>query len=474
LHLHVRQSRRSHSRTDNRNVRLGLLCGCFNGHGPWGKARSATRYRTWMHNLGRWRSTPSCIILCGTDGLIAYHLSRGWQAANTAVQIVGRIVAGVGNGLMTSTVPVWLSETCKPEYRGRLVAGALAANIIGLCTAQWLNFGMGYIPTQSVSWRFPLAFQCFYAIITTAMLPFLAESPRWLAQQGRRSEALAVMARLVGRPVDDPEVQSMFDAILKGLQHEYEAGKGSWKLFFTSDKLHSRRRVLLGAGTQFMQQWGGINVVNYYLPVIFEGLGLQRRLALALSGCNAINLLFSTVGGVFLVDRFGRKPLMFWGALAQCICFVWVATGLSQDSDPWRSVAVTGVFLFFTSFGMTWIAVPWMYPAEVNTQRMRIAGAGIATATNWICNYAVVLVTPVALESISWRYYVVYAVLNVCFIPIVKFLYVETRGRSLEQIDALFEGPVAGVDALTSDSDNVITAGKADVEMVEQVPSAAR
>ncbi|KAI7160059.1 hexose carrier protein [Hortaea werneckii] len=391
-----------------------------------------------------------------------------------AVQIVGRIVAGVGNGLMTSTVPVWLSETCKPEYRGRLVAGALAANITGLCTAQWLNFGMGYIPTQSVSWRFPLAFQCVYAIITTAMLPFLAESPRWLAQQRRRSEALAVMARLVGRPVDDPEVQSMFNAILKGLQHEYEAGRGSWKLFFTNDSLHSRRRVVLGAGTQFMQQWGGINVVNYYLPVIFEGLGLSRRLALALSGCNAINLLFSTVGAVFLVDRFGRKPLMFWGAFAQCICFVWVATGLSQDSDPWKSVAVTGVFLFFTSFGMTWIAVPWMYPAEVNTQRMRIAGAGIATATNWICNYAFVLVTPVALESVSWRYYVVYAVLNVCFIPIVKFFYVETNGRSLEQIDALFEGSVAGVEAPASHSANFITAGKADIEMVEQAPPAAK
>ncbi|KAI7209328.1 hexose carrier protein [Hortaea werneckii] len=266
------------------------------------------------------------------------------------------------------------------------------------------------------------------------------------------------MARLIGKPVDDPEVQSMFDAILKGLQHEYEAGKGSWKLFFMSDSLHSRRRVLLGAGTQFMQQWGGINVSN-----------TGSRLS-----CNAINLLFSTVGGVFLVDRFGRKPLVFWGALAQCICFVWVATGLSQDSDPWRSVAITGVFLFFTSFGMTWIAVPWMYPAEVNTQRIRIAGAGIATATNWICNYAVVLVTPVALESVSWRYYVVYAVLNLCFIPIVKFFYVETKGRSLEQIDALFEGSVAEVEAPVSHSDHSITAGKADIEMVEQAPPAAK
>lgn len=142
------------------------------------------------------------------------------------------------------------------------MAGALTANITGLCTAQWLNFGMGYIPTQSVSWRFPLAFQCFYAIVTAMMLPFLAESPRWLAQRGRTTEALAVVARLAGQPVDDPVVQDMFDIILKGLEHEYEAGKASWKILFTSDSLHSRRRVLLGAGTQFMQQWGGINVSN--------------------------------------------------------------------------------------------------------------------------------------------------------------------------------------------------------------------
>lgn len=82
---------------------------------------------------------------------------------------------------------------------------------------------------------------------------------------------------------------------------------------------------------------------------------------------------------------------------------------------------MTGVFAYFSAFEIAWIAVPWMYPAEVNTQRMRISGAGIATATHWIYNYVDVLVTHIAMRNIVWRYYITYAVLNLCFAPIVKF-----------------------------------------------------
>jgi sugar porter (SP) family MFS transporter len=335
-------------------------------------------------------------------------------------QIVGRFIAGVGNGINTSVVPVWLSETCKPELRGRLVTLALVLNQVGNVTAQWLNFGLGYIPTQGVSWRFPLAFQCFYALVTVAMLPWLVESPRWLISRGRTDEAQVVISRLYGRPTEDVEVQNFVESITSGLQHEAETSKGLWKDLVSNDRLHSRRRVLLGAGTQFMQQWGGINIINYYLPVVFGTLGLSRRIALILSGCNVINLMLSSALGAVFIDRYGRVPLMFWGALAQGVCFVFVAAGLSQGSLEWSAVAVAGVFFYFTAFGTTWIAVPWMYPAEVNTQRMRIAGAGIATATNWICNYAVVLVTPVAVQNIKWKFYIIFAALNFAFAPIVK------------------------------------------------------
>lgn len=254
-----------------------------------------------------------------------------------------------------------------------------------------------------------------------AMLPWLVESPRWLIQKGRLQEAQTVISRLFARAPEDPEVRVFMEGIAAGVQHEMETTKDSWHILFTSDKLHSRRRLILGAGTQFMQQWGGINIINYYLPLVFGALGVGRRLALILSGCNVINLMISSAVGALFIDRYGRVPLMFWGALAQAVCFALVAAGLSQGTYEWSAVAVAGVFAYFSAFGTTWIAVPWMYPAEVNTQRMRITGAGVATATNWICNYVVVLVTPVAIQNIKWRYYIIYAALNLSFVPIVKF-----------------------------------------------------
>jgi hypothetical protein len=120
-----------------------------------------------------------------------------------------------------------------------------------------------------------------------------------------------------------------------------------------------------------------------------------------------------------------------------------VSTGLGINTKQWQAVAVAFIFGYYTTFGLSWIAVPWLYPAEVNTQQMRIAGAGIATATNWISNYVVVLVTPVGISNIQWRYYLIYAVLNAAFVIIVQVFYVETAMLSLEEIDNLFERCVA-------------------------------
>lgn len=353
--------------------------------------------------------------------------------------IIGRFVAGLGNGINTTTIPVWQSETSQPKHRGLLVVLQLALNQLGNVSAQWLNFGMGYISWQPVSWRFPVAFQIFYALATIIILPCLPDSPRWLIQKGRYEEAKIVVARLLAKPAEDPEVKKLHEDIVRNTEHELHVSKVSWRALLGNDQLQTTRRVILGAGTQLMQQWGGINVINYYLPVVFASLGVSRRLSLILSGCNAVNLMISTCVGAFFIESLGRKRLMLWGAFAQGMCFALVAGGLRGGGREWGCVAITFVFGYYTTFGLTWIAVPWMYPAEVNTQQWRNRGAGIATATNWICNYAVVLVTPIGIEKIAWRYYLVYAVLNMAFVPIVHLFYEETAKLSLEEVDHLFE-----------------------------------
>lgn len=138
-----------------------------------------------------------------------------------------------------------------------------------------------------------------------------------------------------------------------------------------------------------MQQWCGLNAILYYLPVVSASLGLDSNLSVILSCYNAMNLLISTCVGALYVERAGRKKMMLCGAVAQSLCYALVAIGFALGGNQWKCVAVTFVLGFMTAFGLSWIVVPWMYPAEINTQRMRIAGSGIATATNWITNYAV-------------------------------------------------------------------------------------
>lgn len=366
-------------------------------------------------------------------------------AFSVAQMIVGRFVAGVGNGMNTTAIPVWQSEMSKPQHRGRLAVFHLTLNQLGNVTAQWLNFGLGYVGDQSVSWRFPIAFQIFYALVTIILLPWLPDSPRWLIQQGRYEDAKAVTARLHALDIDDPELNAIHEASVHNIQHELEVSKVSWRALLRPDSLQTTKRVLLGMGTQFMQQWGGINSINYYLPVMFASLQVSRQMSLVLSGCNAINVMIFTVVAITLIEKVGRKRLMLWGALGQGICFALIATGLAVGGNRWSAVAIAFVFGFYTVFGLSWIAIPWLYPAEVNTQPWRNRGAALATATNWICNYAIVLVTPIGIAAISWRYYLVYAVLNFSFVPVVFIWYVETAGLSLEEIDLAFEKKTPGL-----------------------------
>lgn len=266
--------------------------------------------------------------------------------------IVGRIVAGLGIGINTTTVPMWQSETCNPKHRGKLGAIQLTHLVMGYVFANWINFGFTYIPTSSVSWRFPLAFQCFLAIATAAWLPFMVESPRWLClRQHSSSEIKEVIARLLNKFPEDEEVTQTFQSIQSIIAHETETQTAGWLEIFHNGPQQNFRRIMLGAGVNFMQQFGGINVVAYYLPVVLKrSFGFSDRLALILSAVDSMQWMFWAGMATFVIERVGRRRLLIFGAAGQCLCFVMAALGLGINTKALNGVAVAFIFLYYFFF----------------------------------------------------------------------------------------------------------------------------
>ena len=392
--------------------------------------------------LGRRRS-----ILIGCFILIIGGIMQA-ASYSIAPMIVGRIVAGVGNGMNTIAIPVWQSETAKAEHRGKLIVLQMVTNIFGISLTNWMNFGFTYIPDNPVSWRFPLAFQCFFALVTMALVCVAPESPRWLVMRDRTEEAQAILARLEAKPENDARIVEEVGFLVASVNHEAAVQDSvAWREVFRNGEQQTLRRILLGAGTEIFQQIGGVNVIAYYLPVVLvRSFGMSDRLALILSAVDSMQLMFWGALAAVLIDRVGRRRLMIMGTACSGVCFTLVAIGLryanvgsSNVNQGMAVMAVVFIFMYYVFYGMSLLSIPFMYPAEINTQRMRNTGTSIATAVNWSCVYLVVVVTPTAIDTIGWRYYLMYGMLNFVFVPIVWYFYIETARLSLEQVDRLFQ-----------------------------------
>lgn len=206
------------------------------------------------------------------------------------------------------------------------------------------------------------------------------------------------------------------------------------------------RRLILGMGTQAMQQLSGINVTSYYLPtVLISSVGLSENLARLLAACNSVSYLFFSLLAIPQIEKWGRRNLMMYAAAGQAFCYVFITVliryseknGYAHQQEV-ASASIAFFFLYYVFFGIGWQGVPWLYPTEINNLSMRTKGAALGTATNWIFNFMVVEITPIGIESLSWKFYIIWTCFNAAFVPIVYFFYPETSDRSLEDIDRLF------------------------------------
>ncbi|KAI4207104.1 MAG: hypothetical protein LQ348_000688 [Seirophora lacunosa] len=358
--------------------------------------------------------------------------------------IVGRIIAGIGNGLNTATAPVWQAETSKAAWRGKLVVVEMILNIAGFSLSNWVTYGFSFVG-GGISWRMPLVLQFIFIVMLFATVPWLPESPRWLIAHGYIEQAEQIIADLEATTVDDPWVVTESKEIQWAANFERENGL-SWMQLLKgktgTGNTCTVRRLLLGAGTQAMQQLAGI----YYLPtVLTQSVGLENSLARLLAACNSVSYLLFSLIGIPNVERWGRRKMMMYAAAGQFFCYLMITvlirynelTGYSGSRQV-ASASIAFFFLYYIFFGIGWQGVPWLYPTEINSLSMRTKGAALGTAMNWACNFMVVEITPIGIQTLHWRFYIIWTVFNAAFVPIVYLFYPETAGRTLEDIDRFF------------------------------------
>ncbi|KAH0431218.1 hexose carrier protein [Colletotrichum camelliae] len=353
---------------------------------------------------------------------------------------IGRVICGLGIGQLSSIVPVWQSETSAAANRGRQVVMSGCFMCVGYMLESWIDFGFFQFHSGPITWRPPLAIACFFSIVLMASIYFFPESPRWLVMKGRSDQARPVIAVLKSLPEDSLEVQ----AELSGIEYSLEETKGSavsMKDMLKNGEDKLLYRFLLCMGLQFYQQMCGSNLVSVYAPILFQqNLGMSSQQSRIMSGGTLTWKFLASFIAFFTIDRFGRRAAFNVSGSGMSVCMVALAVSTSFGKDNYAAQisAAFWIFLYNTWIPIGLMGANYLYCTEVAPLRLRMAMSSISTANHWLFNFLVIMVTPVAINSIGYQYYIVYAVIAFTFPIVVWMWFPETTGRNLEEIDLLF------------------------------------
>ncbi|KAL1866135.1 hypothetical protein Plec18167_009134 [Paecilomyces lecythidis] len=255
------------------------------------------------------------------------------------------------------------------------------------------------------------------------------------------SKAVENLLRMHGTmDIQDEEVQTEIKIINEAIELEAIANSVGWFDIFKNNKeTQNFRRIALGWWLMAMVMLSGVCSIGYYISYLFEtSVGLSHNLSLLLSGFNGLWYMLSAIIPPFLIHRVGKRNCLMLGAFGMGCCFLTMSLGIRSGSFGASVVVTIAFFLYYTFFAIGWLAIPWLYCAEIMPLHLRSRGNAITTSSNWLWNFATVMLTPSTMSSQGWKGYIIFTIFNFAFVPIIYFFYPETTGRRLEQIDAIF------------------------------------
>jgi sugar porter (SP) family MFS transporter len=346
-------------------------------------------------------------------------------SANVFVLIVARAIIGIGIGFTSVTAPVYVSELAPPQSRGMLIGLYQFALTVGIALADLV----GYWLAAQQAWRLMFGLAVVPTVFFLAVILTVPESPRWLFAHGRREDASAVLHLYT----DTAGARRFLDDIEQGLKTPVEQ---RWSALWSPAV---RGALFIAAGLTVLQQVTGINTIIYYGPQIFELAGSSSHAnAIFATLIVAIVNVVATVVGIALVDRIGRKPLLYVGVSGMTIALFALSFAFGHPAmlgSSLASVAITCLVVYIACFAFSLGAIAWILVAEVFPLRVRGRGVAAGTLFSGVANFAVSLTFLTLIHSLgSAGTFAIYGTLCIATLVFVRFVVPETRGRDLESI----------------------------------------
>lgn len=365
---------------------------------------------------------------------------------NLAAFVAGRVLTGVSTAFFFVIVAPLIAEIAHPRFRAVVQATIYSSFAIGAFICGWIGFGLTYY-NSNWQWRILTLLQCTACLplFAASLTPLLVESPRYLAKTGQQEAALRVLAKLHSNgDENDQLVRAEFHEILEALEAEARLPRGRWSEFI--ETRGNQRRLLTLVFFAWVLSMSGQNLLAYYLPVILVGLGFHT--AVSIQGIIAGNfavLFLASFAGSQVIEKVGRKKLLMFSLLSTAIAFT-IFTGLTAGyvNTMSRSISISVVpFVYIVAGSIVCGTYPvgFAYMPEILPFHLRSQGMAIFTVITNLGALYNALVNPVALTAINWKYYLIFVVGDWIQLVIGFFLIIETKGRTIEQIQELFGDP---------------------------------